>query len=174
MQEPETASYIEHRLQHVGWKDDPVFTREAFRRIHEYTGGVPRKVNTLASRLLLFGYLEELHEINLDVVNEVIDDLERDNEGREDAEEPVIGDVEIPAKKSSEKQASAGASVSTSASAPASTPAPKAKVIDSDLSRRIEILERHVQAQQKTLDRALEIVASYFDRVERGETPDLD
>ena len=46
--------------------------------------------------------------------------------------------------------------------------------LEAQPARRIEILERHVQAQQKTLDRALEIVASYFDRVERGETPDLD
>jgi general secretion pathway protein A len=158
MQEAETASYIEHRLQHVGWKDDPSFTRDAFRRIHNFTGGVPRKVNTLASRLLLFGYLEELHEINLDVVNEVIEDLERDNEGRE-PEEPVIGEVEIPAKKTVEKAAPV---------------APKKKYIDSDLDRRIEMLERNVLAQQKTLDRALEIVASYFDRVEGSESRDRD
>jgi len=161
MQEAETASYIEHRLQHVGWKDDPSFTREAFRRIHEYTGGVPRKVNTLASRLLLFGYLEELHEINLDVVNEVIEDLERDNEGSE-PEEPVIGEVEIPNKRNAEK------------ATPVAASAPKKKYVDTDLGRRIEMLERNVLAQQKTLDRALEIVASYFDRIEGGESRDFD
>ena len=158
MQEAETAAYIEHRLQHVGWKDDPSFTREAFRRIHEFTGGVPRKVNTLASRLLLFGYLEELHEINIDVVNEVIEDLERDNEGSE-PEEPVIGEVEIPVKKGAEKVSTAGA---------------KKKYIDPDLSRRVDMLERKVLAQKATLDRALEIVASYFDRVEGGQSRDLD
>jgi len=162
MQEAETASYIEHRLQHVGWENDPSFTRDAFRRIHEYTSGVPRRVNTLASRLLLFGYLEELHEINLDVVNEVIDDLERDNEGAQ-AEEPVIGEVEIPTRKSAESHVPTTSSSSS-----------RGKVVDPDLSRRIDILERNVIAQQKTLDRALEIVASYFDRFERGETPDAE
>jgi len=165
MQEAETASYIEHRLQHVGWKDDPSFTREAFRRIHEFTDGVPRRVNTLASRLLLFGYLEELHEINLDVVNEVIEDLERDNEAGSEPEEPVIGEIEIPNKKAADRPA-----VSTGGAAAGT----QKKYIDTDLSRRIEVLERNLLAQQKTLDRALEIVASYFDRFEGGESPDVD
>ena len=71
----ETRQYIEHRLQRVGWDDDPSFTERSFQMIHEATGGVPRKINLLCDRLLLLGYLEEIHEIDGDTVQEVILDM---------------------------------------------------------------------------------------------------
>ena len=71
----ETRAYIEHRLRHVHWQDDPHFTPEAFHLIFEATGGVPRKVNLLCDRLLLLGYLEEKHEIDADTVKEVVLDM---------------------------------------------------------------------------------------------------
>src|SRR5258706_5874133 len=71
----ETQAYIEHRLQLVGWENDPQFTAEAHRLIHEQTGGVPRKINALCSRVLLNGFLEELHEIDEVVVAKVAKEL---------------------------------------------------------------------------------------------------
>jgi putative secretion ATPase (PEP-CTERM system associated) len=71
----ETRAYIEHRLRTVGWSNDPRISDEAFRRIHEHTDGVPRRINTLCSRLLLFGFLEERHIIDGDVVQAVWRDL---------------------------------------------------------------------------------------------------
>src|ERR1051325_2648212 len=57
LDEPETRAYIEHRLHTVGWNDDPRITDEAFQVIFERTEGVPRRVNALCSRLLLYGFL---------------------------------------------------------------------------------------------------------------------
>ncbi|TFW29682.1 DUF2075 domain-containing protein [Massilia arenosa] len=74
----ETRAYIEHRLSTVGWKGDPSFTQGAYDAIHEYTGGIPRKVNTLCDRLLLNGYLEELHAFSEEQVADVIRDIEQE------------------------------------------------------------------------------------------------
>jgi putative secretion ATPase (PEP-CTERM system associated) len=71
----ETRSYIEHRLRMVGWDSNPVFSSDAFEMIQIHSGGVPRRINTLCGRLLLFGALENLHEINSDVVLEVVNEL---------------------------------------------------------------------------------------------------
>jgi putative secretion ATPase (PEP-CTERM system associated) len=71
----ETRGYIEHRLRRVGWTDDPRFTDDAFARIHEETRGIPRRINTLCDRLLLFGYLEEKRELGGGDVAEVIVDM---------------------------------------------------------------------------------------------------
>jgi general secretion pathway protein A len=59
----ETQAYVEHRLRHVGWKQDPAFAPDAFPVIHALSGGVPRRINTLCNRLMLAVYLGERHEI---------------------------------------------------------------------------------------------------------------
>ncbi len=68
----ETRLYIEHRLRQVGWNEDPKISNPAYLVIHEATGGVPRKVNLLCDRILLFAFLEERHHIDADVVREVV------------------------------------------------------------------------------------------------------
>jgi len=75
MDAEETQAYIEHRLATVGWKGDPAFSHPAHAAIFQYTGGIPRKVNTLCDRLLLMGYLEELHAFEESHVLEVIQDI---------------------------------------------------------------------------------------------------
>ncbi len=71
----ETRAYILHRLDLVGWKNDPAISDAAFERIYDYTSGIPRKINTLSDRLLLLGFLSEKHEFTEAEVQEVIDDL---------------------------------------------------------------------------------------------------
>jgi putative secretion ATPase (PEP-CTERM system associated) len=75
MSEEETRAYIEHRLRLVGWKDDPHFTDGAFQEVFAQTGGIPRKINSLCSRLMLFGFLEETHVIEEEAVAQVADEL---------------------------------------------------------------------------------------------------
>jgi putative secretion ATPase (PEP-CTERM system associated) len=74
----DTRCYIEHRLAHVGWQSDPRFTDEAHEEIFDHTGGVPRKINRVCDRLLLFGFLEEKHEFLLADVKEVLNDLDEE------------------------------------------------------------------------------------------------
>jgi hypothetical protein len=88
MDEQETRAYIEHRLATVGWKGDPSFSAEAHQAIFTFAGGIPRKVNTLCDRLLLNGYLEEVHAFGEEHVAEVIRDIQQeyDAPGREGAD----------------------------------------------------------------------------------------
>ena len=78
MNQAETKSYIEHRLSTVGWNNDPSFSEDAFTAIHDYTGGIPRKINTLCERVLLMGCLEEIHELGVTEINDVIRDIQQE------------------------------------------------------------------------------------------------
>jgi hypothetical protein len=60
----ETRAYIEHRLKQVGWKGDPRFEDNVFGLVHAYTGGIPRRINTLCTRALLGAFLSESHVIS--------------------------------------------------------------------------------------------------------------
>jgi putative secretion ATPase (PEP-CTERM system associated) len=66
----ETRAYIEHRLSHVGWQNDPQFEPEAYEAIFEATDGIPRRINTICDRLLLSGYLAGKHVIGGEDVEE--------------------------------------------------------------------------------------------------------
>jgi len=78
MEGAETAAYIVHRLQTVGWRNDPSFSDDAFAVIHQQTGGIPRKINILCDRVLLMGHLEEKHAITGKEVAEVIGELQQE------------------------------------------------------------------------------------------------
>jgi putative secretion ATPase (PEP-CTERM system associated) len=80
----ELQAYIEHRLALVGWRKDPDIADEAFDEIFQATGGVPRRVNNLCDRMLLFGSLEELHELDASHVRTVIDEMAQEMGGPED------------------------------------------------------------------------------------------
>ncbi len=75
----ESREYIEHRLRLVGWNRDPEFTAAAYGEVYAHTMGVPRKINTFCDRLLLFGYLEELHQLDVQQVQEVIAELQQES-----------------------------------------------------------------------------------------------
>lgn len=79
----ETRGYIDHRLITAGWQGDPQFTDQAYVDIHEFTGGVPRRINTLCDRLFLYGCLEELHEIDREAVAAVTEDMLEEQGGAE-------------------------------------------------------------------------------------------
>jgi general secretion pathway protein A len=78
MDADETRTYIQHRLHTVGWNNDPVLRDDAFAAIHAFTGGIPRKINTLCDRLLLMGYLEEIHDFDGSHIDTVIRDIQQE------------------------------------------------------------------------------------------------
>ncbi len=81
LSEAETREYIEYRLNAVGWHEDPTFTDGAYTAIHRHTGGIPRRINRLCSRVLLYGALEEAHAITGPMVDNTAQELHRDLEG---------------------------------------------------------------------------------------------
>lgn len=79
LSEEETKSYILFRLEKAGWNKTPEFEDDIFAVICSYTQGIPRRINTLCDRVLLFGYLEELALIGLAAVNKVIAEIEEES-----------------------------------------------------------------------------------------------
>lgn len=75
MDAAETEGYVVHRLRRVGWQGDPDFNQGAFAEVHRYAGGIPRRINTLCDRLMLFSFLEERHVIDAETVRVVSDEL---------------------------------------------------------------------------------------------------
>jgi general secretion pathway protein A len=57
LDEAETRGFIEHRLQHVGWKGAPEFDDAAIHQIFVAAGGIPRRINAICNRLMLAGFL---------------------------------------------------------------------------------------------------------------------
>jgi len=76
----ESGNYVLHRLKQVGWTGDPSFPMSAIDAIHQHTGGIPRRINTLGNRLMILGYLDELHAFSAEDVNRVAADLANENE----------------------------------------------------------------------------------------------
>ncbi|SFU47265.1 XrtA/PEP-CTERM system-associated ATPase [Pseudoduganella namucuonensis] len=97
----ETQAYIEHRLHTVGWNNDPAFTPAAHAAIYEYSGGIPRMTNHLCDRLMLMGFLEELHQFTDTHVDDVIRDIQAEfqppPEAAETAARPASDAAELAA-----------------------------------------------------------------------------
>ncbi len=71
----ETVEYICHRLQLVGWQNDPEIQKQAFEEVYRISGGIPRQINTLFTRILLFASLEETHQVTAAMVKAVASEL---------------------------------------------------------------------------------------------------
>ena len=71
----EVAPYVMHRLACAGWKGTPRFTQDAYDAFHRLSGGIPRRLNMLAGRVMLQGAIERLTDIDGEVVEDVASDL---------------------------------------------------------------------------------------------------
>lgn len=74
LSEDDSRAYIEYRLSNAGG-DPALLDGQCYPLIYHYSKGVPRRVNTLMDRVLLFGYLEELKHILPAHINEVIAEI---------------------------------------------------------------------------------------------------
>jgi general secretion pathway protein A len=72
----ETEAYVFHRIEVAGGNGRPSFTPAAIRRIHRYSGGVPRLINAVCDKALLAGYVESRDEIGWRQVRRAVRDLE--------------------------------------------------------------------------------------------------
>jgi hypothetical protein len=87
MEEHEVEPYIVHRLSRVGWDGKPGFEQGAFAAFFRHSAGVPRRVNQLASRVLLHAAMEELDSLSAETVDLVAEDMADDNRAPEPVEE---------------------------------------------------------------------------------------
>lgn len=133
----ETRLYIEHRLRTVGWTADPSWEDAAFTAVHTHAGGIPRRINTLCSRVLMLGALEEMHSITEAMVTATAEELDRDLGWRQTP--PQDPPADHPA-------------------APADATAPAAAEAQDDLLRRIEMLERTALRQEQAFRRVIDLL----------------
>jgi putative secretion ATPase (PEP-CTERM system associated) len=147
----ETEKYILHRLQLVGWQEDPTFSDGVFRMIHEFTGGVPRRINAMCDRLMLYGCLEELHHLEKDAVLSVMQELEQ-----EVSFDPPPGEADLSATPLPSEAPKASVSPlrpngksgsQATATQPAAAPLPHAD----ELIYRIQELEKDLDNLRQTL-----------------------
>lgn len=106
LNEEQTKNYILFRLKRAGWQHSPEFEEDAFPLIFDHSKGVPRKINTLCERVMMFGFLDELQTIDAAIIQKVIDDIveeelieDDDDYGKGSSKspmrlEPSSGDIE--------------------------------------------------------------------------------
>jgi hypothetical protein len=76
----ETRGYILHRLGTVGWRGRPRWDDAAFGAVFAHSGGIPRRINRLCSRVLLYGALEEADDVTAAMVETTAEELAQDLE----------------------------------------------------------------------------------------------
>jgi type II secretory pathway predicted ATPase ExeA len=74
----ETIGYVRYRLERAGWHGDPAFEPGVLKLVHEFSEGIPRRVNLICSRLLLHGCISELHTLTTDDARALIEELRRE------------------------------------------------------------------------------------------------
>jgi putative secretion ATPase (PEP-CTERM system associated) len=138
MGENEIEGYITHRLAQAGAEGRPQFEQEAFAEIYRHTGGVPRRVNQFAGRLLLYGAVEQLDRIDADAVASVAADLAADAQPKAQ-EERVLPLRSVPAAASGEA------------------------AHDPALERRVAALESKLDEQEAALRRVLTLLVDWVE-----------
>ncbi len=165
MEPEEVEPYILHRLGKVGWTGNPSFSPEAFELIFDYSGGVPRKLNVLVSRLLLFGAVEELNRISGHHVRSVIAEIEADR-GIDEATlapAPVEEVVELAAAMAPVAVPTAPTEWPPAAPTPADPPAVDPEQLAA-LREQIARLEARVCEQDDALRRVLDLLIEWVER----------
>ncbi|MCB2066264.1 MAG: XrtA-associated ATPase [Erythrobacter sp.] len=89
MQKGEIEPYILHRLKKVGWDGNPSFDMRVFAELYEASGGIPRRVNQIANRLLLLGAVEERNRIDAAMLQNVLAEMEAERAFPEAAPAPM-------------------------------------------------------------------------------------
>jgi general secretion pathway protein A len=136
----EVEPYLVHRLACAGWQGRPAFAPDAFVSLYRHSGGVPRRLNQLANRLLLQGAVEEAGGFDGADVERVVADLAAD---------------------------APQAAPTAPASAPEREPEPtQTRVRDLQLERRVSALEARINEQEVIVRRVLTLLVEW---VENGQ-----
>ena len=72
----ETGRYIAHRLRIAGADGRPTFTPWAIRSIQHYARGIPRLINAVCDKALLYGFVNETDRLDRRAIRRAIRELE--------------------------------------------------------------------------------------------------
>ena len=141
MTEDEVADYIAHRLAVVGWTGRPDFAADAFPALFAGSGGVPRRLNQLAGRVMLHAALNDLDLIDAGAVEAVLEDMRADM--------PPAG-AAAPAAPSDERR-------------PEPNPVTPIRLADPATAQRVAALEKRVERQDAALRRVLTLLVDWIE-----------
>ncbi|MDA3913512.1 MAG: AAA family ATPase [Oleiagrimonas sp.] len=109
--EGESLAYIMHRLRAVGWNHDPELSSGIFVSVYRASCGIPRRINLIMDRLLLHGYLEELHTLDVSALTTVLNEIREEMSDMPlTLEDPAFADHpghenrNMPAEKASQSE----------------------------------------------------------------------
>ena len=136
----ETHAYIEHRLKMVGWTGTPAWEDGALDAMHRGSDGIPRRINTLGSRVLLLAALEEAQVVTARMVDDTAAEMAGDLGGG-------AGGGFSPAVSSGD----VGGAVVAHAT------------VDPALLRRVEALEQATSRQERVFRRLLDLMGSMME-----------
>jgi putative secretion ATPase (PEP-CTERM system associated) len=163
----EIGPYILHRLRVAGWQGRPGFDEGAFAAIHRHTGGVPRRVNQLASRLMLFASVEQAETIDEAAVENVAADMAADRPAaRSDGVLP-FRPTAVPESARTEPEAATDDRLDRRLAAIEARLAEGFEPArDPGLDRRVAALESRLDEQETALRRVLTLLVDW---VENGQ-----
>lgn len=72
--EEDTQAYVEYRILQAG-VSRPLIANECYRAIQDFTAGIPRKINNLLDRALLYGFLEDKTLLDAEDIQQVIAEI---------------------------------------------------------------------------------------------------
>jgi putative secretion ATPase (PEP-CTERM system associated) len=145
----EVEAYIRHRLALVGWAGRPDFAPDAFAALHARTGGIPRRVNALANRLMLHAAVGNIERIAAADVEAVAGEMDSDAATSRPQTERVLP-----------LRAHRGAPEAANESAPF---VQQVAIADPELERRIAALEARAEEQEATLRRVLTLLVDWVE-----------
>jgi general secretion pathway protein A len=180
----EVEPYLLHRLSLVGWRGKPRFTNDALAAMHRWSGGIPRRVNQLAGRVLLFGAIEQLDTFGAPEVAAVIADLDNDSGPIAKRSPTLVEPLELrdiapmamgtptPSAPIEPRPLRAEPLVESPAPTPTLVETP-ASVAEAPIDRRIAELEKQLQEQDAALRRVLTLLVDWVESGDGERRPDL-
>lgn len=147
MSATETQAYIVHRMKRVGWLETPAWEDAAWDAMYRGSDGIPRRINTLGSRVLLLAALEEAQLITAQMVDATAAEMAGDLGG-------AGGPIAAPGSPMG------GQSGTGAPSGALANPAASFSPQDADLLRRVEVLEQTVLRQGQIFRRLQELMGT--------------
>ena len=133
MEANEIELYMVHRLAVAGWQGRPAFEPDAFAALYRHSGGVPRKLNQLANRVLLYAGVEGLESVGGHDVEAVAADMAADR--------PASGSKRVlPLRRAAAEPAA-----------------------DASLERRIAAIEARLDEQEAAVRRVLTVLLDWVE-----------
>jgi len=150
----EVEAYVRHRLSVVGWQGRPDFSPAAIAALHAQSGGIPRRVNQLANRVMLHAALEEAATVGAEAVEAVAADMGNDAA-------PVVA---APEKVLPLRSARPPLAEPANEPQPAPPLAPQPIVLpDPMVEQRIAALEARAEEQEAMLRRVLVLLVDWVE-----------